>query len=172
MKNKIDTKRLTIFPLTYDELVGYLACDFSLERKLGLNLIERTISEPLKEVIEHLILPNLKENLLLAHYVSTWIIIDKIQNVIVGSFIFKGLPNENGEIEIGYGTEPIFFGQGYMTEAIGGLVQWAKNNIEITTLIAETEKNNIASQKVLINNNFTQSNTNKEMIWWKLVTNK
>ncbi|MBL8005441.1 MAG: GNAT family N-acetyltransferase [Candidatus Kapabacteria bacterium] len=172
MNIRIETKRLTIFPLSYDQQVDCLACDFSLERKLGVNLIKRTISEPLKEVIEHIILPNLKENLHLAHYISTWIIIDKIQNAIVGSFIFKGIPNENGEIEIGYGTEPTFFGKGYMTEAVGGLVLWAENNLEINALIAETEINNIASQKVLINNNFTQSNTNEEMIWWKLTTNK
>jgi ribosomal-protein-alanine N-acetyltransferase len=172
MKNRIETKRLTIFPLSYDEQVDYLACDFSLEKKFGLNLMERTISEPLKEVIEQVILPNLKENLHNAHYISTWIMIDKIQKVIVGSFIFKGGPSANGEIEIGYGTEPAFFGKGYMTEAVAGVVLWAENNTEINALIAETEKNNIASQKVLINNNFIQSSTNEEMIWWKLPTNK
>jgi hypothetical protein len=53
----IETARLILKPLTYDQLVKYTKCDNSLEAELNLNETSRTISPELKEAFEQKILP-------------------------------------------------------------------------------------------------------------------
>ena len=49
----IETKRLILQPLTYEQLVKYANCDNSLEAELNLNKSSRTISAELKEALEN-----------------------------------------------------------------------------------------------------------------------
>ena len=53
----IETKRLILKPLTYDQLIKYIKCDNSLEEELNLNRTSRIISPELKEAFEQTILP-------------------------------------------------------------------------------------------------------------------
>ena len=57
----IETERLILKPLTYDQLVKYTKCDNSLEAELNLNETSRTISPELKEAFEQTILPNVAD---------------------------------------------------------------------------------------------------------------
>lgn len=57
----INTTRLKIIPLTYNQLVKYAKCDNSLEKELNLNPSLRKISEELKEALEDTILPNVAD---------------------------------------------------------------------------------------------------------------
>lgn len=54
------------------------------------------------------------------HYLfhTFWLLIERAGNEVVGSACFKGAPNADGEIEIGYGLEPGWEKQGYMSEAV------------------------------------------------------
>ena len=67
---------------------------------------------------------------------------------IVGDLSFKGL-NSNGMVEIGYGIKKEYEGQGYMTEAVTAMVEWANQQIGVIYIEAETEPDNKASQRVL-----------------------
>lgn len=73
---------------------------------------------------------------------------------MVGDLCFQGEPNENGEIEIGYGTYDHFQNMGYMTEAVGALVRWGLGQERVLAVVAETNADNIPSQKILKNNGF------------------
>ena len=66
----------------------------------------------------------------------------------VGDLSFKGL-QPDGSVEIGYGIQDEFRGQGYATEAVLAAVNWALKQPAITRVEAETEPNNKASQRVL-----------------------
>ena len=66
----------------------------------------------------------------------------------IGDICFKGL-DENGETEIGYGMEPGFEGQGYMTEAVGACIGWAFTQAGVRAVTAETAPDNIASKRIL-----------------------
>ena len=68
--------------------------------------------------------------------------------VQVGDLCFKGL-NEDGSVEIGYGINDEFQGQGYATEAVIAAVDWALKQNGVSRVEAETEPNNAASQRVL-----------------------
>jgi ribosomal-protein-alanine N-acetyltransferase len=68
--------------------------------------------------------------------------------VQVGDLSFKGL-NEDGSVEIGYGINDEFQGQGYATEAVAVAVNWALKQAGVLRVEAETEPDNAASQRVL-----------------------
>ena len=57
----IETKRLILKPLTYEQLVKYIKCDNPLEVELNLNETSRTISGELKEALVQTTLPNVAE---------------------------------------------------------------------------------------------------------------
>jgi len=98
-----------------------------------------------------------------------WIMIEKNLKAIIGGICFHGEPDENGEVEIGYGTDRDYQNKGYMTETIFGLIQWAKNNRRIQIIKAETDKTNTASIIVLEKNNFeiTAQNENSVIMKFK-----
>lgn len=66
----------------------------------------------------------------------------------IGEICFKGL-SEKGVVEIGYGIADEYQGRGYATEAVSEIVEWALMQPGVTNVVAETEKSNIASQRVL-----------------------
>ena len=122
----IETKRLILHPLTYLQLLKYIRVDSSLETELNLNKTARTISAELKEALEQTILPDVANENKNYLYSTLWTAISKEANKMVGDLCFVGEPNDAGEIEIGYGTYEEFRKNGFMTEAVGGMIQWAK----------------------------------------------
>jgi RimJ/RimL family protein N-acetyltransferase len=95
-------------------------------------------------------------------------IVLKSENAIAAEICLKGLPNEQGEVEIGYETFEDFRGKGIMPEAVAALTQWCFSNNAVKAVIAETDDDNIASQRTLEKNNFKIIKTEPGNIIWKL----
>jgi ribosomal-protein-alanine N-acetyltransferase len=87
---------------------------------------------------------------------------------MVGDLCIVGEPNPEGEIEIGYGTYEEFQNNGFMTEAVGAIIDWAKGQTNVLSIVASTERNNIASFTVLLKNNFTKVTETEDLFSWKL----
>lgn len=66
----------------------------------------------------------------------------------VGDLCFKGL-DKTGTVEIGYGIYPAYEGRGLTTEAVIAMTKWAAEQPGVLHIEAETDPENIASQKVL-----------------------
>ena len=164
----IETERLIIRPLNYNQLISYLKCDHSLERELNLEPSSRTISVELREALEQTILPNVADKNKNYLYCTIWTAIFKSENKMVGDICFIGEPNENGEIEIGYGTYEEFRNCGFMTEIVHGMIRWARTQTSVSSVIASTEKTNIASFKVLEKNGFVKTGETELLVNWKL----
>ncbi|MBP9136505.1 MAG: GNAT family N-acetyltransferase [Chitinophagales bacterium] len=164
----IETERLIIKPLAYDQLVKYIKADHSLESELNLNKTSRTISPELKEAFEQTILPNVADPTKDYLYSTLWTAISKDANKMVGDICIVGEPNPSGEIEIGYGTYVEFQKKGFMTEAVGGMIKWAKTQPNVFSIIASTEKENIASFTILLKNNFIKIGETDTLFNWKL----
>jgi len=165
----IETERLFLIPLTYNQLLKYIRVDNSLEAELNLNKTSRSISPELKEAFEQTILPNVADPNKNYLYSTLWTIISKEENKMVGDLCIVGEPNAEGEIEIGYGTYEEFHNRGYMTEAVGGIIKWAINQPNVTSIIASTNKENIASFTILKKNNFVKIGETDELLNWKLI---
>ena len=77
---------------------------------------------------------------------AMWMI-EKTDGTHIGDLCFKGLEEDNPEI--GYGILEEFQGNGYATEAVKLALQWAFDHPGIIAIEAETDPDNVASQKVL-----------------------
>jgi [ribosomal protein S5]-alanine N-acetyltransferase len=164
----IETERLILLPLTYEQLVKYIKADNSLEAELNLLPTSRTISPELKEALEQTILPNVADKSKNYLYVTLWTMISKAENKMVGDLGIFGEPDEQGQIEIGYGTYDEFRKKGFMTEAVGGIIKWAGLQPGVSSIIAGTEKSNIASFSVLEKNNFIKVGETELLYNWQL----
>ncbi|MEQ7123097.1 GNAT family N-acetyltransferase [Actinopolymorpha sp. B11F2] len=79
----------------------------------------------------------------------------------IGGVGFKGPPN-GGVAEIGYGLVPSARGHGYATEAVAALVQIAAG-LGVTTIRADTDLDNVASQRSLEHAGFYQVEAESEL---------
>jgi ribosomal-protein-alanine N-acetyltransferase len=78
-----------------------------------------------------------------------WLIMHNADRMVFGSAGFKGKPDENGRVEIGYGISPTYRRQGYTFEAAQGLVNWGFQHPEVKHIIAECLPENIGSKRIL-----------------------
>jgi RimJ/RimL family protein N-acetyltransferase len=165
----IETERLIIKPLTHRQLLKYIRVDNSLEAELNLKSTSRTISTDLKDALEQTILPNVADPNKNYLFSTLWTIISKADSKMVGDLCFVGEPNEKGEIEIGYGTYEEFQNRGFMTEAVNGMINWAKMQPTVKSIIASTDKTNSASYKILLKNNFSKTGETDTLLNWQLI---
>jgi len=163
----LETERLQIIPLKHFQLINYLKVDGSLEEQLNVHFIQRKIEPQLIVAFEKFILPsvgNPSKNYLFS---TLWTIISKKDRLMVGDFAFKGEPDQNGEVEIGYRTFIQFQNKGYMTEAVRAICRWALDQPGIINIKAEMDKVNPASKRVLEKAGFSKSEaTDGKPIWY------
>jgi hypothetical protein len=164
----LETQRLNISPLTANQLLLYIAANGSLEKDLNLNYQKRTISINVENTIQSKILPALNGNLKHDLFLTFWTVIDRYRHVMVADMCFKGPPNDQGKIEIGYGTHENFQGNGFMTEALDALLNWAFQQENVKCIVAETALHNMASIRILEKNNFVVQSSDEFHIYWEL----
>jgi RimJ/RimL family protein N-acetyltransferase len=151
----IETERLLLKPLTADELKRQVEAPELFALELGLKPSSSLVDDEAIEAILNDLLPNLSDPDKDPCFYTMWIIICKKEQAITGGICFHGEPNENGEVEIGYGTDDGYRNKGFMTETIAGLVTWLRTKPDIKAIIAETTDDNEASVRVLQKNGFT-----------------
>ena len=100
-------------------------------------------------------------------YHTFWFLVRKADRVVVGSADFKNVPNDRGEVEIGYGLGEAFEHSGYMTECVKAMCRWGLRQPGVSHIIAETEPNNPASEAVLRRCGF-ELYRQTETKWWRL----
>lgn len=68
----------------------------------------------------------------------------------IGMLGYKGAPDYRGQVEIGYGIDSAYQNQGYTTEAVNRLIQWAFEDPRCQRITAPgTKKDNPASNRIL-----------------------
>ena len=160
--------RLAYHPLSIDDLVTYMRAEDRLERQLGLSSGRRQVSPDVRDMVEFYSLPKMKFASREAQlFLTLWIVIELESNQVVAELGFKGTPDQNSEIEIGYGTFPEQQGKGFMTEAVGAMSKWALARADVRGVLAETEQNNLASIRVVTKNGFSQFEQRDKMLWWR-----
>jgi ribosomal-protein-alanine N-acetyltransferase len=97
----------------------------------------------------------------------------KSENILIGSGGYKGKPDENGVIEIGYEIAKDYRNNGYATEFAKALLDHAFLHPEVHFVIAHTLAEQNASTHVLLNCGFTRvqvlDDAENETLWkWEL----
>ena len=77
-----------------------------------------------------------------------WEIIEKETMRRIGGLLFKGPPDEGGDVEIGYGIDEAFRRKGYGLEAVKAGIKWAFAQ-GAEGVIAKVNPGNLASQRLL-----------------------
>ncbi len=163
---KIQTERLELVPLTSRQLILWMEDISAIEREL--NCIYR--AEPVEgfflDIIRCQYEMTLKDS---DNYVwhSFFFLIRKEDRIVVGSADFKDVPNESGEVEIGYGLGKKYEHNGYMTEAVKAMCEWALEQNGVSAVMAETDLDGYASQKVLASCGF-RKHKEEDTLWWRL----
>ena len=163
----IETNRLLIKPLTLLELQKLASVPDDLARDLGLSPSESLTDEATLDAIVNTLLPQLEDPGNNPFFWTMWIIIEKSSLAIAGGICFHGGPDENGEVEIGYGTDEGFRNKGIMTETIAGMLKWLRDQDQIKCVMAETDLSNPSSIRVLEKNNFTETGRNGSAVFLK-----
>lgn len=94
------------------------------------------------------------------------VIIDKQEQLIVGDMGFKGGPDQEGIIDLGYSIVPSYQGRGYATEMGKAMVEWAEANPNVKKIVATCDPDNLASIRVLEKIGFKRTKQTEESIFW------
>ena len=129
----IRTKRLYIYPASNEQMERLISSQTIPELK-------EAYQEMLDGCLKH---PDQRE------WYAVWNVeLNDESKAVVGNLSFKGLDTD-GILEIGYGMNSEYEGQGLMTEAVSAVVRWAAAREGVKLIEAETEETNIASKPVL-----------------------
>ncbi|MEL7123335.1 MAG: GNAT family N-acetyltransferase [Bacteroidota bacterium] len=95
-------------------------------------------------------------------------------NIIIGNGGFKGKPDENGLVEIGYAIAPTYRNKGFATEMAGMLIEFAFSKSEVNNIQAHTLAEENASVHVLRKCRFRKKGelfpSHEGKIWRWLIT--
>ena len=68
---------------------------------------------------------------------------------VIGDVGFMGPPDATGAVSVGCGIIDDARGQGYATEALTAVLEWARGQPGLTCVLADTTRSNLASQRLL-----------------------
>jgi [ribosomal protein S5]-alanine N-acetyltransferase len=151
----IETQRLIIRPLQYEELKRHLLLPDEWAKQIGLKPSLSLMDKETREAILNDLLPYMDDPAKDPLFYTMWIVIEKSEQAIIGGICFHGEPDANGWVEVGYGTDEDYRNKGYMTEVLAGLMHWIQCfRKEVRVVMAETDSGNSSSIRVLEKNGF------------------
>jgi RimJ/RimL family protein N-acetyltransferase len=95
-------------------------------------------------------------------------IVPQVHGLTVGTAGFYGPPDPSGEVTIGYGMVESEWGKGYGTEAVAGLIEICRAHGGVRVVNADTDLDNIGSQRVLEKNGFQRMRETDELCYFVL----
>jgi [ribosomal protein S5]-alanine N-acetyltransferase len=94
--------------------------------------------------------------------VATWLV--AVDGVAVGECGWKGPPDDDGAVEIGYGLTPAARGDGLGTEAVAVLLAWTERQPGVRGVVAETLVGNEPSRRLLRRLGFTETSVDGRVV--------
>ncbi len=163
---KIQTERLELIPLIPNQLILWIENIDELEKVLSCSYKAEPMEGFFLDVVKEQLVKTQKDS---ENYLwhSFWFLIRISDRTVVGSADFKDIPNKSGEVEIGYGLGKAYEHNGYMTEAVKSMCDWALKQEAVSTILAETDMDGLSSQRILERCKFKKYKE-AETLWWKL----
>ena len=172
--NEIQTDRLRIIPCSIDILHAVIQGDPVLTKTLNIAIAEHWTQFG-KKAFEHTI-ARINED---ASNPAWWAHLPVLreENTLIGSCGYKGPPDAEGMVEIGYEVAPGFRKQGLATEIAQGLRDHAFSFPEVSKVLAHTMPEQNASTRVLEKCGFKMINeleiADEGRIWrWEILKSK
>lgn len=152
---KISTKRMELIPATLQMLRAEIENRKALSRLLDAR-VPAGWPPPLNDDnAMKFALTYLKENPDATEWGMWYYLLrDRPERIVVGNGGFKGKPDREGTVEIGYSIMEEHQRQGLGSEIVRGMVDWAFGHPEVKRVIAETLPELTPSIRVLEKNGF------------------
>nr|WP_255578265.1 GNAT family N-acetyltransferase [Chitinophaga sp. sic0106] len=129
-----------------------------MEARLGLTTSVMKISPEyateIQDAMQHFWLPQTAAHPASYYWYTNWEIVLASCNKAIGGIGFAGAPDENGLAEIGFMLDENFHGQGYATEALLQMINWAFSHDAVRGVVARTYEDNSACRKLLLGAGF------------------
>ncbi|ARS37318.1 GNAT family N-acetyltransferase [Pontibacter actiniarum] len=164
----IQTDRLILVPFTLAVADALLRGEVSILRKVGL---QPTPSWPDQEAIETL--PKIIRNLKLVQEPTgfeSWMVVRRSDKTVIGDAGFKGLPNADGEVDIGYAIIEQEHQKGYGLEVAKGLADWACQQPGVKAITAKCLRHNAPSVRILKKLGMQEAGGDEQLIYWRMPT--
>lgn len=161
----LQSKRLILEPFTLEIAQAVEEGYYDKVIKAGYNF---GMGWPDEETLETI--PKIIKNIQFAGEPSgfeSWMIIRKDNNCIIGDIGFKGMPGEEGVIDIGYGIIEAERKKGFAVEAARVLLDWAIEQPAVKQITAKCYTHNFASKKILSRVGFVEIKRTDGIIYWE-----
>lgn len=169
----IQSERLDIVPLSLSQLILLQQDRDKLNAAMHLLPGSFEYNSPydfavmFSEALNSHIIPLVRANPEYFHWYTHWLVILRENRKVVGGLGISGLPNEKGEVSIGYFTEKNAEGLGYASETVRHMVNWIFKNPWVEKILADTLTDGYASQKVLIRSGFNLTGPCEDGLRWQ-----
>lgn len=164
--SNIVTDRLIIVPMKYSLICAVLEGRYGELTELGIN---RNIAWPRQDTLDVLnFLKGVMQDNDEVSGFDVWMIVKKEDMTVIGDAGFKGAPDENGCIDIGYGIVDSEQRKGYGYEAANALINWAFSQDGVKKVKADCLIDNYGSIKILEKCKMREVSRDNELIYWEL----
>jgi RimJ/RimL family protein N-acetyltransferase len=155
----IETARLRLRPHSPADLLALIDGVAELEKRIGMRVADGLRDFLVSGDVSPAWIERLRESA--ATPADPWVhgfgVIHRESGAMMGTTGFRGPPDDDGVVEIGYGIVPAYEGHGYATEAAAALVTFAFDHDAVRLVRAHTLPEANASTRVLGKNGFTFS---------------
>lgn len=144
---ELTTERLRIVPLSPHLLKLWTEDLAAFECTTGC----RYRDEPMQDVFRQIVREQCRraaDNPANEPFYTFWMLVTD-DRTIIGSACFKGPPDAEGNVEIGYCLGAEFRRCGYMSEAVWAMCVWVIRQPDVRYITAETDPDGVASQRLL-----------------------
>ena len=95
-------------------------------------------------------------------------VIRRADGHVIGDVGFMGPPDATGAVNVDCAIAEDARGQGYATEALTALLEWARGQSGLTCVLADTTRSNLASQRLLERVGLHRVGEDGELIYYML----
>lgn len=171
-ENKMNLKnlhanRLTLIPMTLEITQSLIKGSSKEIEKLGIKCDKKWPTEDTMDILP--IINSSLEKTKIPTGFETWMIVDKNNNKIIGDIGFHGKPNENGEVEVGFGLIEHERGKGFGSESLNAIMDWLKLQESVKVIKAECLISNKPSARILEKAGLKEVNRDDELIYWEFI---
>lgn len=157
----IESPRLFLVPATAELTQADLDGQQALGAALGVDVPQEWPPELYSRPALAAVLQQLRDRA--EHGWSTWYLVGRGHGEgLIGVCGFKGRPDGNGSVEISYSILDSFRNDGYASEAVQRLVEWAFSHARVRAVTAETMPHLRQSIRVLEKNGFSHAGKGSE----------
>jgi ribosomal-protein-alanine N-acetyltransferase len=160
------TRRLDLLPCSFQVAQAVVQDRDGLKSLLGVRVPDDWPAQDLQEFLPTYAQQLQADPTLLGW--GIWLMIHRAERTVIGDLGFKGRPDDEGTVEIGYSVVPAYRRQGFASEAVRALVDWALAQQGVRGIIAECSGDNTPSIRILEKVGMRRLETAGTLLRWEL----